>query len=757
MNRELIFAQVAVPLPIFQTFSYCLPDSMQEHLRPGCRVWVPFGARHLTGLVLGRQEEVNQPEVKCIAALLDEKPLLSAELLELSRWVASYYFAPLGEALRVMLPPRLWSRRGTHQASMPGKPVWPVRRRMAIVEATPTVKPLTARQQQVLHRLQEEQLPIWFSQAAERFGCSQDLLRRLGVAGALRIEKKEFYRSPWSSTCFMEGSLGVKKHLLTVDQRRIVGSIKTHLDRARFRSVLIHGVTGSGKTEVYLNIIRHALEQGKSALVLVPEIGLTPQIAHSFRSWYGDQVAILHSALSEGERFDQWHRIYRGEARVVIGTRSAVFAPLRRLGVIIVDEEQDASYKQNELPRYHARDTALKRGHIEKVVVILGSATPQLETFHPSLKTGRPELQVLSSRILERPLPRVHIVDMGVEFQKRGKAAVISDLLKTSIQKRLERKEQVLILLNRRGYSPVLLCRSCGYTETCQNCSISLTYHHRLNRLSCHYCSYFRSVPNQCRQCTREYIYFLGEGTEKIQEILVGLFPHAVIDRLDADTTQRKGSLPRILGAFASGRTDLLVGTQMIAKGHDFPRVTLVGALGADQALRLPDFRAAEKTFQLLTQVAGRAGRGEHSGEVIIQTYYPNHYSLKHACAQDFRSFFDQEIRFRLKFRYPPFIALANLLVWGNRQERTRRRAEQLMNLLLKCRNRFSSDARMRVIGPAPASRERLKGEYRFQILIKTTSRRELRQVLEHMHNGLRSSRLGTGKISIDIDPLNLL
>ena len=597
-------------------------------------------------------------------------------------------------------------------------------------------------------------LPVPVQPFLREVSCSQAVLQGLTSRGVIRIQTVETYRSPWSRS---QTSPPVKKHPLTSDQQRILERIEQHLSLGRFRSILLHGVTGSGKTEIYLNAIASALARGRSALVLVPEIGLTPQISRSFRAWFGKEVAILHSGLSEGERFDQWRRIRQGQARVVVGTRSAVFAPLPNLGIIVVDEEHDSSYKQEDLPRYHARDVALKRGEIEKTLVILGSATPQLETFYHSVQGGDPEYEVLSSRILKRPLPTVHLVDMREEFQKRGKAAVISQPLEESIAQRLNRSEQVLILLNRRGYASALLCRSCGNTETCGNCSLSLTYHQRSNRLLCHYCGYLKAVPKRCGVCGREYIHFLGHGTEKVQEILEKLYPEATIDRLDRDTVQRKGSSERILGAFASGHTDILIGTQMIAKGHDFPRVTLVGVLSAEQALRMADFRAAERTFQLLTQVAGRAGRGEHPGEVIIQTYFPNHYSLKSARSQDYRLFFEEEIRFRRNFQYPPFTALANLMIQGRPQKKAQLLAKQAVGRLLHHRDRLSAQRRMRVLGPAQAPIEKLKGEYRFQILIKSTSRKELHEVLKSALAELGQKRVNLRKLSIDIDPINLL
>jgi len=749
-----LFADVAVPLPLFQTFTYSVPDSLGDELHPGCRVLVPFGTRHLVGLVTQVHRESREGTIKPILETLDRKPILSPSLLKLGLWVASYYLAPPGVSLRVMLPPGLLAKKVALDEEHPVQKFWPTKRHLAVVEMTSSEARLTARQKEVVELLSQRTLPVAVQPFLREVGCSSSVLQNLVSKGSIRMEEVESYRSPWAHS---ETSPEVQKHDLNPDQRRIFEKIDQHLSKNRFHSMLIHGVTGSGKTEIYLNAIASTLARGKSALVLVPEIGLTPQISRYFRAWFGEEVAILHSALSGGERFDQWRRIREGQARVVVGTRSAVFAPLADLGIIIVDEEHDSSYKQEELPRYHARDVALKRGELEQTVVILGSATPQLETFYNSLHGGVPEYEVLNSRILDRPLPTVHVVDMRVEFQKRGKAVVLSQQLQESIAERLDRKEQVLILLNRRGYASALLCRSCGSTEICENCSLSLTYHHDSKRLLCHYCGYLRSVPKRCRACGNEYMHFLGHGTQKVQEILETLFPNAAIARLDRDTVQRKGSLQRILGAFGSGQTDILIGTQMIAKGHDFPRVTLVGVLTAEQALRMADFRASERTFQLLTQVAGRAGRGEIPGEVIIQTYYPDHYSLKHARSQNYRLFFEEEIRFRRNFRYPPFTALANLLVQGRPQTKTRQAAEQVADLLLRQRTRLSAQRRMRVLGPAQAPLEKLKGDYRFQILIKSTDRKELHEVLESAMEELSQKRVMVRKPSIDIDPMNLL
>ncbi len=749
MNSTSHYLEVAVPLPIRSTFTYSIGEKIGTPA-VGSRVLVPFGNRTFAGIVVETHDRIPSIDVKPIVSVLDREPLLVPHLVRLARWLADYYFCPPGEVFRVMLPPGLLTRKSLDE-SPSKRTLWPARRQLAVVSIETPAVPLTGRQTEVFKRLSSMELPVLALDFARGVGCSPALLRSLAEKGAVGLQPIVVERTPWGPAT----PVAAMRHALNPEQSRVYSTIQARLLSGDFHSLLIHGVTGSGKTEVYLNAIASALALGRSALMLVPEIGLTPQISASFRGWFGDDVAILHSKLSDGERFDQWLRIREGKSRVVVGTRSAVFAPLTGLGIIIIDEEHDSSYKQEELPRYNGRDTALKRGQIEGALVVMGSATPQLEVCHQALEGGRHEYEALPSRILERPLPTVHIVDMRVEFQRLGRANPISELLEGRIEDRLGRGQQSLILLNRRGYSAMVLCRSCGHAETCRNCSITLTHHLDVSRLVCHYCGYARSIPRRCPDCGKEFLYFVGEGTEKIEELLRSRFPAARVDRLDRDTTSGKGSMERILRRFAAAKTDILVGTQMIAKGHDFPGVTLVGVLAGDQALRRPDFRAAERTFQLLTQVAGRAGRGDQPGEVIIQTLYPNHYSLKYACAQDYRLFYEKELRFRRDFRYPPFTALANLLVQGSDKEETSRLVETLMELLVRHRGRVSSERRLRILGPAPAALEKLKGEFRFQILLKTTSRPEMHRVLARALDGMDSKALR--RITVDIDPVNLL
>src|SRR5208337_3133819 len=454
--------------------------------------------------------------------------------------------------------------------------------------------------------------------------------------------------------------------LFTPAQKAALQQIIAAADGRQFLPMLLHGVTGSGKTAVYLSAMQSVLAKGRSALLLVPEIGLTPAMAADLHQIFGDEVAILHSGLSDDERAEQWKRIKNGECHIVVGTRSAVFAPVPDLALIVVDEEHDHSYKQDETPRYHARDVAVMRAKMTNAAVVLGSATPSLETYFNAQK-NKYTLVELPDRVEQRPLPEVEIVDMRQEFQETGHEQVVSRKLAAEIQERLDRKEQVMVLLNRRGYSPVVLCRTCGKKLECANCAIALTHHKREHKMVCHYCGYTAPVPKVCVHCGSEYVYFLGTGSEKLEELLHGMFPQARIARLDRDTVRSHEDFERTLNALNEGELDLLVGTQMIAKGHDIHGVTLVGVVGADAALGMPDFRAAERTFQLLTQVAGRAGRGQSPGKVILQTYFQDHYAVQYAAHHDFAGFYDKELRFRSWMHYPPYSALANVLVRSNK------------------------------------------------------------------------------------------
>jgi primosomal protein N' (replication factor Y) (superfamily II helicase) len=534
-------------------------------------------------------------------------------------------------------------------------------------------------------------------------------------------------------------------------QQAALNCLRAAVDARQFSGILLHGVTGSGKTAVYLAGMRAVLDAGRSAILLVPEIGLTPAVAADLHQIFGDEVAILHSALSDKERAQQWHRIKSGDARMVVGTRSAIFAPVADLALIIVDEEHDSSYKQEETPRYHARDIAVVRAKMSNATVILGSATPSLESYF-NAKKHKYALVELPDRVEQRPLPEVEIIDMRQEFQETGQEQVISRKLSAEIKERFDRKEQVMVLLNRRGYSPVVLCRTCGKTLECQNCAIALTHHKREHKMICHYCGYIAPVPKACVHCGSEYVYFLGTGSEKLEELLHGMFPQARIARLDRDTVRGHEDFERILNALSEGELDLLVGTQMIAKGHDIHGVTLVGVVGADSALGLPDFRAAERTFQLLTQVAGRAGRGHFPGKVILQTYFQDHYAVQYAARHDFAGFYDKELRFRSWMHYPPYSALANVLIRSNQLDQ----ALQWSGTVGKWfeQNRHEG---VRVLGPATAPIMRLKRDYRYHFVLKSPSREKLNGTLRAMLAYAAAKKIPRSQVIVDVDALWLM
>lgn len=538
---------------------------------------------------------------------------------------------------------------------------------------------------------------------------------------------------------------------LNPSQQTALEKIHAAVNAHAFAGILLHGVTGSGKTAVYLAAMKSVLDAGKSAILLVPEIGLTPAVAADVHDAFGDEVAILHSALSDKERAEHWHRIRRGEARAVVGTRSAVFAPVSNLALIVVDEEQDSSYKQEETPRYHARDVAVMRVKLANAVVVLGSATPSLESYF-NAKKHRYTLLEMPDRVERRPLPEVELIDMRQEFQETGREQVISRKLMEEIRLRLERKEQAMVLLNRRGYSPVALCRACGKTMECRNCAIPLTHHKSERRMQCHYCGFMAPVPKHCAECGSEYVYFLGTGSEKLEELLHGYFPQARIARLDRDTVRSHADFERVLNALNAGELDLLVGTQMIAKGHDIHGVTLVGVVGADTALGLPDFRAAERTFQLLTQVAGRAGRGEVPGKVILQTYFPDHYAVQYAAQHDFAGFYEKELRFRSWMHYPPYSSLANVMLRSAKLDETLRWSGILGRWFEQSRHEG-----VRVLGPAAAPIERLKRDYRYHFILKSPSRQKLNALLRAMLAHAETEKIPRTNVIVDVDALWLM
>jgi primosomal protein N' (replication factor Y) len=534
-------------------------------------------------------------------------------------------------------------------------------------------------------------------------------------------------------------------------QNEAIAKIGEAVTSHKFNGLLLHGITGSGKTAVYLACMRQVLKQGHSSILLVPEIGLTPAVAADLYQIFGDEVAILHSGLSDKERAEQWHRIRRGEARVVAGTRSAVFAPVSDLALIIVDEEQDSSYKQEETPRYHARDVAVMRAKMAGATAVLGSATPSLESYY-NAKKNKYVLVELPDRVERRPLPEVEIVDMRQEFQETGQEQVISRKLAGEIRERLEKKEQVMVLLNRRGYSPVVLCRACGKTLQCKDCAVSMTHHKRERKMECHYCGHTERIPEKCAHCGSEYVHFVGTGSEKLEELLHGMFPQARIGRLDRDTVRGREDFEHALNALNEGALDILVGTQMIAKGHDIHGVTLVGVVGADMALGLPDFRAAERTFQLLTQVAGRAGRGKSPGKVVLQTYFQDHYAVQFAARHDFNGFYEKELQFRTWMHYPPYSAIANVLIRSERLDEALTWSGELGRWFEKTRHEG-----IRVLGPAAAPITRLKRDYRYHFILKSPSRERMNALLRAMLAEAAARKIPRTQVIVDVDAVWLM
>jgi primosomal protein N' (replication factor Y) len=536
---------------------------------------------------------------------------------------------------------------------------------------------------------------------------------------------------------------------LTLEQEAALTRLRAMADSRTFGVALVHGVTGSGKTELYIRLSAAVRASGRRVLMLVPEIALTPAIASLFRQAFGDQVAIQHSGLSDGERHDQWQRIRRGDIDVVVGTRSAVFAPLENVGLIVVDEEHDGSYKQEESPRYNGRDVAIVRAQRAGALAVLGSATPSMESYHHAM-TGKYERVVLERRVLDRPLASVSVVDMREEYAAEGSDVILSRALREGIQARLDRREQSLVLLNRRGFATAVFCRQCAGTIDCPNCSVSLVVHGEGNarRARCHYCNYTSRVPPACPLCAGPYLEQAGFGTERVEAEVKKACPGARVARLDRDAIRKRGALASLLSRFRDGAIDVLVGTQMIAKGHDFPRVTLVGVVSADVGLGLADFRASERTFQLLTQVAGRAGRGEAPGEAIVQTLYPDHYSIQLACRQDFPAFYERELKFRTAMRYPPVISLVNAVV------RSRTFAGAMDDAAGIVASLRTADSGLRILGPAPAPLGKLRGEYRAQLLVKGTNRKKIREALQA---ALAARPELQRRVVVDVDPLSVL
>jgi len=621
-------------------------------------------------------------------------------------------------------------------------------RLLKVVDDSDEAKPLTGQQQAVIDTLNNAGGEMIFTELLERAGVGASPVTTLAKRGFLEITVQEVRRDPLSKNKAAE----YEKLKLTTEQKRALVEIEAAISSGKYAAFLLRGVTGSGKTEVYIRAMRSAIARGKTALMLVPEIALTPVFSRRLHAIFGEDVAILNSNLSPGERFDEWRRIRSGEARVVIGTRSAVFAPLENLGLVIVDEEHDGSYRQNESPFYHARDVAVVRANQADAVIVLGSATPALETFH-NAHTGKYKYLQLPSRIGGRPLAQAELIDMREVFKRAGKDLVLSPILIAAIEETHARGEQTMILINRRGFSSFVLCRSCGESLRCKNCDITMTYHRSAAHLICHYCNYTVKTPKACPFCESEFLYFMGHGTEQVEDLLRKRFPNLTIARIDRDTMARKGEMAKTLHAFDKGEIDMLVGTQMIAKGHDFHNVTLVGVISVDTMLGMPDLRSAERTFQLLTQVAGRAGRGNLPGRVLIQTYYPEHYALRHAVGQDFDGFYTEEMRYRERLGYPPYFVLASIMfVHGDLNY-----ASKSASIFRDALDRANNDSSLRILGPAQASVARIKNKYRQQIIVKSQNRRSLREMIDNALNEAETRGCDPRIVNVEIDPVNLM
>lgn len=759
-------------------------------------------------------------KLRGVKALLDPAPAIPLELVQTARWVAGYYFAPPGEVFRALFPAggeisgdrrvSLTDRaaallaagfrpEGLHRHAArilealmgtDGLAVKELSERSAVRGIDPWIESLTTAQlvevstplEDLRVKIKEQlsisaiaadpeaiaklpsaqkrlyeccaasgELPL--QMALQRAAAAHEAARGLERKGLVEIATRQVVRTPED----LSAGASSASLTLTPQQQHVVNQVLELVRQGHPARRLIHGVTGSGKTEIYLRLIAEVVQRGGSAVLLVPEIGLTPLLSRLVVSRFPGNVALLHSGMSSGERFDQWRRIREGGARVVVGTRSAVFAPLRDLRLVVIDEEQDSSYKQDESPCYHAREVAWYRMQQSGGVLLMGSATPSIETFHAATKEWDCGCLSLPERVESKPLPRVSIVDMGEEFRQKGKSTVISAALEQELRGCMERGEQAIILLNRRGYSRALLCRSCGHVFTCPDCSISMTYHRNDDLLACHYCGRENQTPSVCVGCGAPYIHYAGVGTEQLEELLRTLLPEARIARLDRDTTRRRGAMRSTLMSFANQELDVLVGTQMLAKGHDFPAVTMVGVVAADSGLAFPDFRSAERTFQLLTQVAGRAGRGAAPGRVVIQSYYPDHYALQFARTQDYGAFYEREIEFRKLMGYPPFRSLIQILISDPDETKAKSVAEKIATTLKDRSAKIEARTRPHVLGPAAAPIEKLRGSFRVQLLIKFPRGAGGVSLLQECFGELQRHRSSVEKTHVDVDPLSLL
>lgn len=806
-------AQVIVDVPTMQTdqpFTYLIPVNLENQLSIGMRVEVPFGNgnRHLQGFVLAIDEVSTEViasqkfEWKEILSVLDLKPVLNTELLELAEYMKEKTFAFKITCLQTMLPsvmradyrkyiyitdeleemvqdelfygldeiawedaearnilPQLMQLRKQQKVDIryevnTRNKVKTIRYVQALKdfeqleEARMELRKGSQKKEQLLHYLQQLGLEQKTSvKEMKELGFSTAILNDGATKGWLTFIESEAYRDPFADHTFEKTTALSLNDEQQIAVDKILGSMNQQLSQ----TYLLEGITGSGKTEVYLQVIAEVLHQGKTAMMLVPEISLTPQMVQRFKSRFGDQVAVMHSALSQGEKYDEWRKIERGEAQVVVGVRSAIFAPLENLGVVIIDEEHEASYKQEETPRYHARDLAIWRGEYHHCPVVLGSATPSLESRARAQKNVYERLVLTKRANQTATLPTIDIVDMREEIQHKNTSS-FSIALQEKIKDRLAKKEQSVLLLNRRGYSSFVMCRDCGFVLPCPNCDISLTLHMDSKTMKCHYCGHEERIPYHCPNCGGDKIRYYGTGTQKVEEELKVLFPESRVLRMDVDTTRRKGAHEKLLTAFGNHEADILLGTQMIAKGLDFPNVTLVGVLNADTALNLPDFRSSERTFQLLTQVSGRAGRAEKPGEVVIQSFNPEHYAIQLAKAQDYEDFYQQEMYVRHRGDYPPFYFTVQITASHPEENQA---AKQMFEIVTELKNGLSDQSIL--LGPTPNAVMRVNNRYFYQVIIKYKHEPNLQNILKKILTDTQRATAQGLKLSIDAEPMNFI
>ncbi len=813
MTSPSSYIEVAVALPVYNTYTYSVPENLSSLILPGKRVLVPFGRRRVTGYILGSCQDIKTKEIKIILDILDETPLFPSSMIPFFRWTADYYFHPIGDVIKCALPGglnlydfitlaiteqgkdallqssvtpleskilaclktgpcRLKEIFKNHNTHIPNALIHAMERRGLIVYkrklAGGTTRPRQERYVSVLRAdISENRVSDSKRKVVETIKTMGEIsvkklkalipsaprsLKSLEADGYISIYKKNVYRNPFGELITYDVA-----HTLTKEQKEVILTVESAFGRG-FTTCLLTGVTGSGKTEVYMQLAAKAISSGYSVLVLVPEIALISQMEHRFRARFGECVAVLHSGLSAGERYDQWIRIAHQEVSIVIGARSAVFAPFKDIGLIIVDEEHDTSYKQEGRLHYNARDLAVVRAKLNDGIALLGSATPSIQSYY-NVTTKKFKEVTLKKRVEKRPLPEITLVDLCNTRGARGIRRFITPELHRAMEETLDRNEQVLLFLNRRGFASCSVCKDCGEAVRCKNCDISLTLHQKANAYKCHYCGFTRASISHCSSCGSSKIMLLGLGTEKVQAAVKALFPDASVARMDRDTTRRKGSILKILKGLRNQTIDILVGTQMVAKGHDFPNITLVGIICADLSLNFPDFRAGERTFQLIAQVAGRAGRGDVPGRVILQTYNPKHFSILSATEKDFKSFYNAEIGYRKSLNYPPFSRMVQLKISGKDKEKTRKHAQTLGDLCKTLKGNSPSLATsVEILGPIEASLPRIAKQYRWQVLLKGLSVKPLQRLLHRIwfeNSAIINNR--NVKVVVDVDPFFMM